>query len=301
MDDIATLPKPNFTGLSFRDLEYVVAVSELGSFVAAARHCHVAQPSLSVQVRRIEERLHTPIFERTARGVVTTSAGRAIVEQMRRALAEGRALLALARRPDSAFNGTLRLAAIPTLAAYYFPRLLDPLRETFPGLELQLGEGASDDLCARLAAGDIDAVIMTTPIVHRALEHRSLGMESLLMACPVGHAAARADGPDWHELDDASRLLLAEPDCLRNQAIHAAGAPGSSKASPTLDALLYRVASGEGCALVPAFAERLVPGVVYRRSRRVERQRELVIAWRTNTAHRVDMQRLAERIATIRP
>ncbi|KAF1008646.1 MAG: Hydrogen peroxide-inducible genes activator [Luteibacter sp.] len=301
MDDIATSPKPNFTGLSFRDLEYVVAVSDLGSFVAAARHCHVAQPSLSVQVRRIEERLHTPIFERTARGVVTTSAGRAIVEQMRRALAEGRALLALARRPDRAFNGTLRLSAIPTLAPYYFPRLLEPVRDTFPDLELQLGEGGGDDLCAKLMAGDIDAVIMSAPVIHRALDHCPLGGESLLMACPATHPAARANGPDWHELDDASRLLLAEPDCLRNQAIHAAGAPGSAKASPTLDALLYRVASGEGCALVPAFAERLVPGVVYRRSMRVERQRELVIAWRTNTAHRADMHRLAERIATIRP
>ncbi|URX62523.1 LysR family transcriptional regulator [Luteibacter anthropi] len=301
MDVTAASPKPNFTGLSFRDLEYVVAVAELGSFVGAARQCHVAQPSLSVQVRRIEERLHTPIFERTPRGVVMTPAGHAIVEQMRRALAEGRALLALARRPDSAFNGVLRLSAIPTLAASYFPRLLASLRSAFPSVELLLGEASSTELSAALASGDIDAAIMTAPVIHRSLDHRSLGTEPLLMACPASHLAARADGPDWHELDASSRLLLTEPDCLRQQAIHAAGAPGAAKASPTLGALLYRVAAGEGCTLVPASAERSMHGVVYRRSVHPGRQRELAMAWRASTTHRGDMLRLMDAMSTIRP
>src|ERR1700743_2648726 len=98
----------NVSGPSLRDLEYVVAVAELGSFVKAAERCHVAQPSLSVQVSKLEARLKTVIFERTTRRLIVTPEGQHLVDQMRKILLETRSLLDLASR------GTLRLSAIST-------------------------------------------------------------------------------------------------------------------------------------------------------------------------------------------
>ena len=190
--------RPNFTGLSFRDIEYVVAVAELGSFARAAESCHVAQPSLSVQVKRIEERLNTTIFERGTRRISVTPAGQPVIEQMRRALAEGRALLALAHRSDAAFNGSLRLSSIPSLAPFYFPRVLPSLQTMSPGVQWLLGEDSGSDLLAMLVSGDVDAVIVTAPVDHRALDSAMLFRETLYMACPEAHPAAHADGPDWH-------------------------------------------------------------------------------------------------------
>src|SRR5271170_7077755 len=104
----------NLSGISLRDLEYVVAVAEQGSFVKAAEQCHVAQPSLSVQVSKLEARLETVIFERTTRRLLVTSEGRKLIDQMRRVLVEARALLTIASHSDQPFGGALRLSAIAT-------------------------------------------------------------------------------------------------------------------------------------------------------------------------------------------
>jgi LysR family hydrogen peroxide-inducible transcriptional activator len=301
MDVTAVPARPNFTGLSFRDLEYVVAVADFGSFIRAAQHCHVAQPSLSVQVRRIEERLNTPIFERSSRGVSLTHAGHAIVGQMRRALAEGRALLALAQRPDVAFGGTLRLSAIATVAPYLFPKMLPELRSTFPSVEYLLAEGRSHQLLEAVASGDIDAAIVTAPAAHRHVECHPVLHEPLWMACPESHDAARDDGPDWHELSADSRLFLDEQDCLRAHAVRAAGAAGGGHPSSSLEGLMYRVAAGEGCTLMPAFAARPLPGVVYRTSMRPDRQRLWLLARRANTVHGEAIDRLAATLSALMP
>ena len=118
----------NFSGLSLRDLEYVVAIADHGSFVRAAEHCRVAQPSLSAQVRKLESWIGIVIFERTTRRVLITAEGQAFVEQARRVLAEARLLFTIAQRSDEPFGGSLRLAAISTLGPYLFPRILAQLR-----------------------------------------------------------------------------------------------------------------------------------------------------------------------------
>jgi LysR family hydrogen peroxide-inducible transcriptional activator len=119
----------NLSGLSLRDLEYVVAIADHGSFVRAAEHCRVAQPSLSAQVRKLESWLGIVIFERTTRRVIVTAEGNSFIEQARRVLAEARLLLTIAQRSDEPFGGSLRLAAISTLGPYLFPRILPGIRK----------------------------------------------------------------------------------------------------------------------------------------------------------------------------
>ncbi|MEI9984153.1 MAG: LysR substrate-binding domain-containing protein [Aliidongia sp.] len=163
-------------------------------------HCHVAQPSLSVQVSKLESRLGTVIFERTTRRLILTSDGHLLIEQMRRVLAEGRALVTLARRSNEPFGGTLRLSAIATLGPYYFPQVLPTLRAQYPNLSLVLGEGRTDALVAALLQGQLDAVLMSTPGARSGLERDAAVPGAVHHGLPVGASGARIVG---HGLDRA--------------------------------------------------------------------------------------------------
>jgi LysR family hydrogen peroxide-inducible transcriptional activator len=295
------ITRPNYSGLSFRDLEYVVAVADHGSFVRAAKHCHVTQPSLSLQIRRIEERLGSVIFDRSQRGTSVTTVGRLLVEQMRRALSEARALFALAEAPVSAFNGVLRLSAIPSLAPYFFPRALPGLRATFPGVRFVLSDASNEYILRALAAGDIDAGIVSGRPQQRGIVSQLLRNELLWTACPEDHPAAQLGGPGWLQLTATQRIPLDNDECSHGLPVRAGYADASSRVSMTVDALLYRVAAGEGCALIPAFALRPVEGVVYLPSTRPERHRELWLAWRADTVHVAAMAELATCLAGISP
>jgi LysR family hydrogen peroxide-inducible transcriptional activator len=216
----------NLSGLSLRDLEYVVAIADQGSFVRAAKHCRVAQPSLSAQVRKLEAFLGIVIFERTTRRVIVTAEGRFVIEQARRVLAEARLLFTIARQSDEPFGGSLRLAAIATLGPYLFPRILPGLRKKYPNLSLVLSEGLTSELVPKLIEGEIDAVLLSLPHTDLALAVAPIFSEPFLLACPEGHPATRKGGPTWDGLNANERLLLEEGHCLREQALAACSGPG---------------------------------------------------------------------------
>src|SRR3954471_11498753 len=142
--------------MSLRDFEYVVAIADSGSFNRAAERCGVTQPSLSVQIRRLEGRLGTVLFERTTRKVMVTESGARLVSQMRKVLGEAHTLLDMALRREHSFGGTLRLSAIATLGPYYFPQVLFDIQRNHPDAALILGEGKTDELLAALTRGDLD-------------------------------------------------------------------------------------------------------------------------------------------------
>ena len=271
----------NLSGLSLRDLEYVVAIADHGSFVRAAEHCRVAQPSLSAQVRKLESWLNIVIFERTTRRVIVTAEGRSFIEQARRVLAEARLLITIAQRSDKPFGGTLRLAAISTLGPYLFPRILPGVRKRYTGLTLVLSEGLTGELVPKLIDGEIDAVLLSLPQTDPALATATLFSEPFRFACPRGHPALRKGGPTWDSLDDDERLLLEEGHCLREQALAGCSAPGrSNRLGTSLETLKYMVAAGEGCTLVPVLAVSERDAVAYSRLPGTTYSRKIGLAWR---------------------
>jgi LysR family hydrogen peroxide-inducible transcriptional activator len=263
--------------------------------VKAAEHCRVAQPSLSVQVSKLEQRLKTVIFERTTRRVILTPEGRLLIEQMRRVLVEAGALLALAYSSDAPFGGALRLSAIATLGPYLFPRVLPELRRAYPGLSLVLGEGRTHELVAALAQGELDAVMMAPPVADPSLTSAPLFREPFLLACPSGHPAAAPGGDAWGALDPSERLLLEEGHCLRDQALAAcAEVDPASRHATSLETLKYMVAAGEGCTLMPLLAATETPGVVYSAMPGEHYGRQLVLAWRRSDPRAARLAGLAE-------
>jgi len=271
----------NLSGLSLRDLEYVVAVADRGSFVKAAEKCRVAQPSLSVQVSKLEARHETVIFERSTRRLLVTPEGRKLIHQMRRVLAEARALLTLASHSDRPFGGELHLSAIATLGPYLFPLILPDLRRQYPTLTLVLGEGRTADLLMALLSGEVDAILISMPLGEVAVSEVPVFREPFLLACPSGHAACAPDGPGWEELAAHEQLLLEEGHCLREQALAACSDVDTrNRHATSLETLKYMVAAGEGCTLLPALAGAETVGVVCRPAPSEIYSRTIGLAWR---------------------
>jgi LysR family transcriptional regulator, hydrogen peroxide-inducible genes activator len=290
----------NLSGLSLRDLEYVVAIADQGSFVRAAKHCRVAQPSLSAQVRKLEAFLGIVIFERTTRRVIVTAEGKFVIEQARRVLAEARLLFTIARQSDEPFGGSLRLAAIATLGPYLFPRILPGLRKKYPNLSLVLSEGLTSELVPKLIEGEIDAVLLSLPHTDLALAVAPIFSEPFLLACPEGHPATRKGGPTWDGLNANERLLLEEGHCLREQALAACSGPGrGNRLATSLETLKYMVAAGEGCTLVPALAVLKRDAVVYSKLPVTIYSRKIGLAWRKSDPRTAEFSALAGKLKQI--
>jgi LysR family hydrogen peroxide-inducible transcriptional activator len=290
----------NLAGLSLRDLEYVVAVADLGNFMRAAERCHVTQPSLSVQIRRVEERLGTVIFERTTRKILVTEQGARLVEQMRKILVEGRRLLDIASRPEHAFGGTLRLSAIATLGPYYFPYVLADIQKAFPAVSLELGEGKTDDLVHALLRGELDVVLMSAPVTHTQVSCVAVFQEPFWLACREDHPANTETGDLWASLKPRERLLLEEGHCLREQALAACDdvAPDQRQGT-SLETLRYMVAAGEGCTLMPQLATTRVQGMRYLPLPE-DFARTIVLAWRKSDQRADDFRALAQTLREVR-
>jgi len=284
----------NLSGLSLRDLEYVVAVADHGSFVRAAEQCHVAQPSLSMQVSKVEARLNTALFERTTRRLIVTPNGQRVVEQMRRVLVEARAIFALAGESQKPFGAVLRLSAISTLGPYVFPCILRDLRSRYPGLSLVLGEGKTEDLLRALLQGDIDAALVSTHRSETGVTGMPIFREPFVLACPEDHPACAPDGGGWEGLTARERLLLDEGHCLRDQALAACSdiAP-SNRHATSLETLKYMVAAGEGCTLIPIMAANDAIGIKYAPLPIERYSRMIHLVWRHSDPRETEFKELA--------
>ena len=240
--------------LSLRDLEYAVAVAEEKHFGRAAARCHVSQPALSTQVKKLEDTLGVRLFERTPRGVIVTESGAGLIRQARRTLEEGRRLIELAAAGE-ALSGALRVDAIATLGPYIAPHILRPLRERFPNVEFVLREGRTEQIVASLGAGETDLALISTPIHGEGLALIPLFEEPFLAIHPA-EMGLPARGLTIDDLDRGHLILLEEGHCLRDQALALCrrSTGGAQRHATSLETLRHMVAAGAGCSLLPALA-----------------------------------------------
>jgi LysR family transcriptional regulator, hydrogen peroxide-inducible genes activator len=281
-------------GLSLRDLEYVVAVADKGSFVAAAEHCHVSQPSLSSQVRKVEAWAKGELFERTSRRVMLTPRGSQFVEQACRVLEEARVLAQIADSEDRPFGGTLRLFAISTLGPYFFPKALGALKRRLPDVHFIPREDLTAVLTELLRSGDCDCLLMSVPVDDPALEFEPIFREPFLLASPAGRSCTRAADEVWRTLPREERLLLHEGHCLRHQVLAFCSDVGSrDRHSTSLETLKYMVAAGEGFTLIPALAAETGPGVKFSPLFAPDFARDIVLVWRRRDARAQQFRDLA--------
>lgn len=247
--------------MNIRDLQYIIAVAETHHFGQAAERCFVSQPTLSGQIKKLEDELDVVIFERTNRSVEITPIGEAILNHARQILEQVDAIRQLALTQQDPLSGPLRIGAIPTLSPYLMPLILMPLKKEHPQLKLVLSEEMTDVLLKRLHQHEIDAALLATPLDDPELQAIPLFDEPFWLAYPRDHAFYLQDEISRADLENTELLLLSDGHCLAKQAMdvcHLAqrkdqGEMADLRAA-SLETLLQLVSAGFGCTLVPALA-----------------------------------------------
>jgi LysR family hydrogen peroxide-inducible transcriptional activator len=245
--------------MNLRDLRYLVALADVLHFGKAAEACHVSQPTLSTQIRKLEDELGVALVERAPRHVMLTPAGRDIATRARRVLAEVDQMRETARRTSDPEAGSVRLGLFPTLGPYLLPHVVPRIRARFPRLELLLVEEKTEAVLHMLRDGKLDAAVLALPLHEDWLETEFLFEEPFLLAVPEGHPLAALRGNlRLSQLGDQHLLLLEEGHCLRDQALevcHLAGAGEKEGFRATsLETLRQMVAAGVGVTLLPMLA-----------------------------------------------
>lgn len=249
--------------MNLQDLKYFAAVAEFRHFGRAAEACNISQPTLSGQIRKLEDELGVSLLERSNKRVDVTPVGHQILEHARRALAEAAHIEAVARAARDPLVGALRLGVIPTLAPYLLPLILEPLRKVFPGLTIELWEDQTRLLVEGLRNHKLDAALVASSIGSPEFAETILFAEPLIAVLPAGHELTRNKTVDETSLAK-DLLVMADGHCLANHSLAACGAKtglqGAMQAA-TLETLVNLVAAGYGTTLIPALA---APGVANR-------------------------------------
>jgi LysR family transcriptional regulator, hydrogen peroxide-inducible genes activator len=244
--------------MTLQELRYLVALSEKGHVVRAAEACNVGQPTLSTQLKKLEDYLGVVLFERNKHQLIPTPICQEIIERARVALAAVDQIRELARRGRNPMDGPLRLGIFPTLGPYLMPHLVPVIRRTCPQLHLYLREDLTSNLLERLRQGRLDALLLALPVRGDDIEVMALFREAFVVALPLGHALASKRLIDEDELAGQNVLLLEEGHCMRDQALAICSATPTEEReelkATSLETLRQMVAAGVGCTLLPALA-----------------------------------------------
>ncbi|MFM7273793.1 MAG: LysR substrate-binding domain-containing protein, partial [Gammaproteobacteria bacterium] len=194
--------------MNLRDLQYLVSVADLRHFGRAAERCHVSQPTLSTQLRKLEDYLGVPIFERSGRRVLVTPAGEQVVERARILLRDYEELQLTARRLKDPAAGQYRLGVFPTLAPYFLPRVIPAIHAQYPQLRLLLVEEKTEHLLEKLRAGRLDLALLALPVTGEGMESFTLFDEPFRLAVSEEHPLATRKQVTASDIAGEPLLLL---------------------------------------------------------------------------------------------
>jgi LysR family hydrogen peroxide-inducible transcriptional activator len=249
---------PRDFAMNLRDLRYLVALADARHFGRAAEKSHVSQPTLSAQIKKLEDYLGVKLVERQPRKVALTEVGERIVERARRILRDSDEMVELARQSHDPLAGKLRVALIPTIGPYLLPTVAPKIRRALPKLQLLLYEYQTETLLERLRDGDLDLGILALGVETEEFESRALFDEPFTVALPASHPLAKKSSLKVEDLSGETLLLLEDGHCLRDQALDVCGRIDVREAqdfrATSLETLRQMVAAGLGVTLLPELA-----------------------------------------------
>ncbi|CAM3563301.1 Hydrogen peroxide-inducible genes activator [Vibrio aerogenes CECT 7868] len=286
--------------MNIRDFEYLVALAEHKHFRKAAESCFVSQPTLSGQIRKLEEELGTVLLERSSRRVLFTDSGMQLVEQARRILKEIKMFRDMANGQSEDMCGPLHVGFIPTVGPYLLPRIVPALKTEFPDLELYLHEAQTSHLVRQLEEGKLDCLVLASVEETQPFKEITVYNEPLSLAVPSQHEWAHNQQVEMAELNGKTVLMLGEGHCLRDQALgfcFAAGAKDDERFRATsLETLRNMVAAGAGITLLPELSlpeQKEKDGVCYLKAVNPVPSRNLALVYRPGSPLRQRFEKLA--------
>jgi len=247
--------------MTFVQLEYIVAIDTWRHFATAAAHCFVTQPTLSMQVHKLEKELEVKIFDRSKQPVIPTEAGRELIEQARKILSEKGVIGEMVQAKKGALSGELRIGIIPTLAPYLLPLFVQGFIAKYPKIRLVVGEMTTDILVAALREGRIDAGILVTPLQENGIREHVLFYEELLVYVSRKNAAYKKTYMLAQDIDPGKLWLLEEGHCFRSQIVRLCELRKASREGSqfeyeagSLETLRRMVELNDGITILPELA-----------------------------------------------
>ena len=278
--------------MKLRALQYFVKLADLQHFSKAAKACFVSQPTLSTQIKKLEEELGVQLVERSPKNIMLTPVGEEIADRARLVLRDIEQIRSVARRSGNPAKGTLRLGLFPTLAPYFLPHVVPGIRNAYPELTLQLAEEKTETILSMLSKGSLDAGVLALPIDGEGLSIEILFDEPFVMAVPNNHPLAEKSEIVMADLTHTELLLLEDGHCLRDHALEVCAMAGARERvdfhATSMETLRQMVAAEVGVTLMPLMAVKppiaRTANVTIRPFADPVPGRTLALVWRTSSA-----------------
>jgi len=278
--------------MNLRALNYFVKLADLRHFSKAAEACFVSQPTLSTQIKKLEEELGVQLVERSPKNIMLTPVGEDIADRARVVLDEIEQIRTVARRSGNPADGVLRLGLFPTLAPYYLPHIVPTLRRQYPNMKLQLAEEKTGDILRMLHHGELDAALLALPVEDDGLEVEILFEEPFVLALPGKHPLVELQRITLNDLNGNELLLLEEGHCLRDHALEVCALAGAHERvdfhATSMETLRQMVAANVGITLMPLLAVKppiaATENIVIRQFEQPAPSRTIALVWRSSSA-----------------
>lgn len=295
--------------MNIRELEYLIAIEEERHFHRAAERCFVSQPTLSGQLKKLEQELGVLLVERNNRQVSMTEAGQAVVRHARAVLAEINTIKNVANYYQDPMVGDVRVGIIPTIAPYLLPIIMTQLNNAFPKLKIWLYEYQTHVLLEKLQKSELDFLILALPIEKHEFTELDLFREPFRLAVKKDHSLAKKKLINMGDIAQQELLLLEEGHCLRGHILDVCLLAGVKEQgqyhATSLETLRHMVGEGMGMTLIPELA---VPArqsksdeIRYIEFSDPKPNRRIGMLYRKNSYREVTFNKISELIKSILP
>lgn len=253
--------------MTLTELRYLVTLAETEHFGKASEVCHVSQPTLSIALKKLENKLDVSLIERSKNRVFPTAIGEQVIQQAKVVLAQANMIEEIAKAGKDSLNSPIKLGAIFTIGPYLFPHLLPEIKQLAPDMPLVLEENYTAVLRKKLANASLDAIVIALPFTESDTVTKKIYEEPFVLLIPKDHHWAKRESINTSELAEETVLLLGEGHCFREQILAACPElkqrmlepdyPIAASANTSLDTLKHMVASGLGITILPRSAAHL--------------------------------------------
>lgn len=289
--------------MNLQSLKYLIALDEQQHFGKAANACFISQPTLSMQIKKLEEELDLILVERTNKSVLFTEAGNLIVAHAREVLSTIKQIKETARSIKDPYSGIIKIGVIPTLAPYLLPHIMPTLKESYPNVHYHLIEDKTNALVEKLKNGQIDACILATSLIDPRICSQTLFDEPFLLAVPKEHPFAKRKQVTQEDLHKQDLLLLEDGHCLRDQALEVCQQAQADEhkgfRGTSLETLRHMVSAGSGMTLIPALACRQDDGTHCLSFSDCAPNREINLTWRKTSPRSTLLTEMTSKIEAL--
>ena len=290
--------------ITLTELNYIVAVARDMHFSKAAQKCFVSQPTLSIAIKKLEDRLGVTIFERDKNKVLVTVTGQEIIVKAQQIIENVHNLQNFAKEQKNIYEQPLKLGAINTVGPYLFPQLITSLQQNNSKIKLVIEEDFTTDLTRKLNDGELDAIIVAHPFTGANLEFQNLYSEPFDIITSKAHLLAKSKvNINPHELTNQTLLLLDKGNCFRDQVLQICPQCDLTNTSQTstmittssIETIKYMVASNIGISIVPRYSmhDKDKALIKVKHFIKPEPQRQIVIAYRNSFSRKAIIDEIA--------